>query len=310
MIKPVYVVSGFLDSGKTSFIKETLSDPDFTGGSSTLIIAFEEGDEPFDKEFLQKTSSQVVYLDRMADLTKEKMAQLDKAYEFDRVFLELNGLERDGDLYDRGFYKNWELAESLAILDGSALSNQLTNMRTFVFDHIRYADVAIINRCDDLDKVYIRNNFKGANPRLQLLFETKAHEVSTISDVDLFTIKDGEVDIAANDYGLWYIDWTENPMKYDQVKATLRMVYFHSIPEEKNAVIMGRRVMTCCANDIQPLAITVLGADRDKMTIGDLYEVHGKIRIVPDSQNYANVIFYADRITHLEKPEDDLVYFN
>ena len=99
-------------------------------------------------------------------------------------------------------------------------------------------------------------------------------------------------------------------MKYDQVKATLRMVYFHSIPEEKNAVIMGRRVMTCCANDIQPLAITVLGADRDKMTIGDLYEVHGKIRIVPDSQNYANVIFYADRITHLEKPEDDLVYFN
>ena len=43
MIKPVYVFSGFLDSGKTSAIKEVLYDPRFNEGESTLIIVMEEG---------------------------------------------------------------------------------------------------------------------------------------------------------------------------------------------------------------------------------------------------------------------------
>ena len=39
---PVYVVNGFLESGKTSFIQETLSDPYFSDGGKTLLIACEE----------------------------------------------------------------------------------------------------------------------------------------------------------------------------------------------------------------------------------------------------------------------------
>ena len=68
MVKPVYVFSGFLDSGKTSVIKETLSDSDFTMGDPTLIIALEEGDEEYDEEFLRKSNSKVVYLDSINDL--------------------------------------------------------------------------------------------------------------------------------------------------------------------------------------------------------------------------------------------------
>ena len=36
---PVYLVNGFLESGKTTFIKNTLSDPDFTENKPSLVIA-------------------------------------------------------------------------------------------------------------------------------------------------------------------------------------------------------------------------------------------------------------------------------
>ena len=35
---PVYLVTGFLESGKTSFINETISDPEFITGERTLLI--------------------------------------------------------------------------------------------------------------------------------------------------------------------------------------------------------------------------------------------------------------------------------
>ena len=36
---PVYVFLGFLESGKTSFIKDTLEDEEFVNGESILLIA-------------------------------------------------------------------------------------------------------------------------------------------------------------------------------------------------------------------------------------------------------------------------------
>ena len=45
---PVYVFTGFLDSGKTKFIQETLEDPRFNTGERTLLLVFEEGEEEYD----------------------------------------------------------------------------------------------------------------------------------------------------------------------------------------------------------------------------------------------------------------------
>ena len=41
---PVYIVTGFLDSGKTRFINEMLADSGFSEGERTLIIRCEEGE--------------------------------------------------------------------------------------------------------------------------------------------------------------------------------------------------------------------------------------------------------------------------
>ena len=53
---PVYLFTGFMDSGKTSLITQTLQENDFGIGSRSLIIACEDGDEEYDEEALAKTN--------------------------------------------------------------------------------------------------------------------------------------------------------------------------------------------------------------------------------------------------------------
>ena len=42
---PVFIINGFLESGKTAFIKDTLKGEDFNDGTRSLIIACEDGEE-------------------------------------------------------------------------------------------------------------------------------------------------------------------------------------------------------------------------------------------------------------------------
>ena len=53
---PVYAFTGFLDSGKTKFIQETLEDPRFNAGERTLLLVFEEGEEEYDPPILTRMS--------------------------------------------------------------------------------------------------------------------------------------------------------------------------------------------------------------------------------------------------------------
>ena len=62
-LRPVYIFTGFLDSGKTTSIKNTLKDPRFTENEKTLILCFEQGDIEYDNNFLKSTNSYVEYLD-------------------------------------------------------------------------------------------------------------------------------------------------------------------------------------------------------------------------------------------------------
>ena len=49
---PVYVFTGFLESGKTKFIKEILADPNFTENEVTALLLCEEGIEEYDEKWL------------------------------------------------------------------------------------------------------------------------------------------------------------------------------------------------------------------------------------------------------------------
>lgn len=53
-MKSVYIINGFLESGKTEFISYTLSQPYFQAEGTTLLILCEEGEIEYDSAILKK----------------------------------------------------------------------------------------------------------------------------------------------------------------------------------------------------------------------------------------------------------------
>ena len=76
---PMYVFTGFLESGKTKFIQETLEDERFNAGEKTLLLVFEEGEEEYD---ISTYPSQNVYIETMdyEGLSEEKLDNLRKKH--------------------------------------------------------------------------------------------------------------------------------------------------------------------------------------------------------------------------------------
>ena len=89
---PVYVFTGFLDSGKTKFIQETLEDSRFNDGERTLILLFEEGEEEFDFSTYPAQNVWLEILDQQTVTTKQLQA-LAKKHKAERVVAELNGMQ-------------------------------------------------------------------------------------------------------------------------------------------------------------------------------------------------------------------------
>ena len=75
---PVFVVNGFLESGKTVFAMDTIEDEYFSDGEDTLIIACEEGMEEYDEDLLARHGAKIVYCDSKEEFTEEFLKEVIK----------------------------------------------------------------------------------------------------------------------------------------------------------------------------------------------------------------------------------------
>ena len=99
MNAPVYIITGFLESGKTKFITEMLQDEGFSEGERTLLIQCEEGEEEYDEAVLKKANAVLVTLDEPEDMSGGKLVELDREYRPERIIIEFNATWLLGNLY-------------------------------------------------------------------------------------------------------------------------------------------------------------------------------------------------------------------
>ena len=76
-IMPVFVINGFLEAGKTSFLSFTMDQEYFRTEGKTLLIVCEEGDTEYDEKLLKDTKTAVVYMDDMSQMTPERLTELE-----------------------------------------------------------------------------------------------------------------------------------------------------------------------------------------------------------------------------------------
>ena len=249
---PVYVFTGFLDSGKTKFIQETLEDPRFNDGERTLLLVFEEGEEEYDFSTYPHQNVYLEVLDQQTVTTKQLQA-LAKKHKAQRVVAELNGMQLVGDLYMR-FPEEWVVAQEVMFADSTTIMAYNANMRNLVMDKLVGAQMVVYNRLEPgADTLELHKLSRTANRRIDILYDyldgTTAPD--EMEDPLPFDINADVIEVKDADYALWYRDVTEEPAKYDGKTVSFKGQVALLRRDKNNMFAPGRFVMTCCVDDIE-----------------------------------------------------------
>lgn len=275
---PVYSFTGFLDSGKTKFIQETLEDPRFNAGERTLLLVFEEGEEEYDLSMYPHKNVFVEVLDQQSVTTKQ-LKDLQKKYKPQRIITELNGMNLVGDLYTR-FPEDWAIAQEVMFVDATTIMAYNANMRNLVMDKLMGAQMVIFNRVKPGEDIMPYHKLaRAASRNIDILYDYTdgTTQVDDIIDPLPFDINAPVITVKDEDYALWYRDVTEEAAKYEGKTVTFKG-QVAMLRRDKNGMFApGRFVMTCCADDIQFCGIPCRYPESSKLEPRSWVQVTAKI---------------------------------
>ena len=248
---PMYVFTGFLESGKTKFIQETLEDPRFNSGEKTLLLVLEEGEEEYD---LSRYPSQNVYLETpdYDELSPEFLENLRKKHNAERVVAELNGMHQAADFYMKT-PDSWVIAQEVMFADAQTFQGYNANMRQLVVDKLMGAELVVFNRMTPgADIMPFHKIARAVNRKIDIMYEYTdgTSQFDEIVDPLPFDINASVIEIKDEDYALFYRDITEEPKKYDGKTVSFKGQVARLRREKEGMFAPGRFVMTCCEADI------------------------------------------------------------
>ena len=320
---PCYLFTGFIDSGKTTFLQETLEDERFNDGlESTLVLLCEQGDteldlseERFPKDKFPKGTENihVVVLESQRKLNGAFLDSLTEKYNPDKVMIEYNGMWMINDLVDAMpdswiIYQEYSFAES----DSFLMYNQ--SMRQLVFDKIQTCDVIVFNRFDDTttDFMEFHKIVRAISRRADIFYEDETREarVDDIEDPLPFDKDAKEFVVEDRDYAFWYRDLTEDLDAYEGKKITVKGALGISDDLAGSNFVFGRELMTCCVDDIK-MAALVCEWKGEPIVKGDWAVITGKITIKKQKAYGGKLgpVIVVEKIEKCEAPEDTVATF-
>lgn len=309
---PVFLFTGFLESGKTSFIKDALNDRGFFNGEKTLLILCEEGEVEYDEVAYSKKNIFIEKVEEQESLTSDFYKKCDDLHQPERVMIEYNGMWQIEPVLDDNMPEEWELAQVISTVDATTFTMYWNNMRSMVMEQLSLSDLVILNRCTDKTK---RNDFRRSvklfNKKAQIGYEAAEGYEDALKEEELpFDIDAPVIEIEDDDYGIWYMDIMDNPRKYEGKKVKFNALVFRPKNYPAGTFVPGRFAMTCCADDIQYMGMLCKSADLEGCNDKDWVTVTADIkREFAKEYRGKGPVLYASQVEKGVKPDDDLVYF-
>lgn len=308
-MKPVYMINGFLDSGKTEFINFTLEQPYFQIPETTLLILCEEGEGQYDPMTLKRSNTVVEVIEDEEDFTPEKLVALEKEFKPERIIIEYNGMWK---FRDMKLPWHWKIEQQITTIDASTFSVYFTNMKSLVSDMIRNSEMIIFNRCDGIEDLNsYKRNVKALNPSADIIFEDSNGEIDEILEEDLpYDLNADVIELDEKGYGIWYLDSLDHLERYEG--KTISFVAMVMKPEEfpQNYFVPGRMAMTCCADDMTFLGFACV---YDKI---HLFEERDwvKVTAVVKKEYFADYegegpVLHAVSVTKAKQPKEPVISF-
>ena len=310
---PIYLIAGFLDGGKSNFLKYTLQQDYFNDGSKSLLILCEEGEEEYSEALLKKTKTDLILVEDMEGLNAKALEQYNKKYRPDRVLVEYNGMWSVQDFLNTSLPNNWGFYQIITILDGSAFKLYLNNIKKTAMEMLTNADMVIFNRCDKDDPALVQYQraLRSVNKRAELIFEDMDGQEIEAPEPDLpYSLDADVIDISDENYGSFYIDLQEHPERYINKKVRLLVQIMQNREFPENMFVAGRSAMTCCVEDIRFLPYIFICSKAKSYANKTWAEITSEIKWeFHEGYQEEGPVFYAEDIKVKTKPKEELIYF-
>ena len=307
-MKNVFVINGFLEAGKTEFIRFTITQPYFQTTNTTLLIQCEEGEVEIEEEILRKTHTVVEVIENKEDLNSTTLLNLEKKHKPERIIIEYNGMWQMSDLK---MPWHWKLAQQVTIINASTFNMYFANMRSLISDMVKKSELIIFNRCDGLNKDLptYKRNVMALNRNAEIVFEDKNGEINTTLDEELpFDVNAPVIELVDETYGIWFFDCLDNPDRYEgkTIKFLANVVKPDNM--EKGYLVPGRSAMTCCAEDIAFLGFICKTDESDKYKKGDWITIIAQIKMeFWKDYNGVGPVLYAKEIIPAKAPKEEVI---
>lgn len=306
---PVYMINGFLESGKSEFIVYTLGQPYFTTKGRTLLIVCEEGEVEYDAKLLKKSRTDMVVIDEEEDFTISNLVELEKKYKPERVIVEYNGM---WNFKDMKLPIHWKIEQQITTIDASTFTMYYTNMKSLLAEMVRKSEMIIFNRCDGIEDLSnFKRNMKAVNPQADIIFEDANGEINEILEEDLpFDINAPVIELDNMGYGIWYIDMMENIERY--LGKTVEFTAMVYVPDNfpKGYFVPGRMAMTCCADDMAFLGYACKYDGISAYKQKDWVKVRATIQLEKfEGYKGEGPVLSAISVTPTKKPKEEVINF-
>lgn len=309
-MKAVYIINGFLESGKTEFITYTLAQPYFQSKGTTLILLCEEGEIEYDAELLKKSRSVVEVIDKEEDFNPSALIELEKKHKPDRIIIEYNGM---WNFKNMKLPWHWKVEQQITTIDGSTFPMYYTNMRSLLAEMIRGSEMIIFNRCDGIkDLSSYKRNIKAVNPTADIIFEDANGEITEIMEDDLpYDLKQDVIKLDDYGYGIWYLDSMDHLERY--IGKTIEFLAMVLKPEEfpGGYFVPGRMAMTCCADDMAFLGYACEYKDAKNLNQKEWVKVRATVaKEYWEDYKGEGPVLHAISVEKTKAPKNEVISFN
>ncbi|MBQ9179299.1 MAG: hypothetical protein IJ132_00685 [Firmicutes bacterium] len=278
---PVYMFTGFLGSGKTTFIKDTLESHEFGVDARMLLLVCERGEVDYEPEKFADLDIFVEQIKSEDELNDVKLGSLAKKHDIDMVVVEYNGMWENQKFF-AAMPEGWLVAQEMSLFDAKTFLMYNKNMRQLCFNQMQTADMVVFNRCEKgFDKMPYHKEVRIANRRNMIVYEYGPNDIEPDDIIDPlpYDMSKSRIKIEDEWYAEWYRDINENEDDYEGKTLDLkgRVALSEELPDGQFA--FGRHVMTCCEADIQFAGLLAYYSGAVDLKVGDWVEITAKVRV-------------------------------
>lgn len=181
MALPIYVVTGFLDAGKTTFLNDLLNRSDWQD-FKILLIQFENGEEEFHSRYgnCHSLTFPKKVLEQLPEQIIQQIGGYIQSHELDEIWIEWNGIVPFAQLQDLLLHPSLRrlgsIKKVLHIADAANLENLLGRTGVALPEQIANCDFAVVRNVGSADSFKrIRKVLNGINPGIHI-YEIKAYK--------------------------------------------------------------------------------------------------------------------------------------